>query len=230
MQIIDVQGESVSLTDTILRLNLEPERYVPYHAGQYLQIQCLNEWLSYSIANAPFTSKIYEVHLRHEAANPYHQAILSAITEKRKLNIRLPFGDCTLEKLGKYPLIFIAAGTGFAPIKAMIEYEQIHNPLRSMELLWVIRSAKDLYMEALLQQWQSQLPHFSYACLYSSELMKIQLLNKLQSLHPSDLPRYHFVMAGPFDMVWSIYDALLGIGIQPSQLFSDAFSFPRGEK
>lgn len=92
-----------------MSLSLAPERYVDYQAGQYLQIVFDQDAFSYSIANAPLGSHKYELHIRHSPENPYTQRLFAHIKEHGVVNIRLPFGVCSIEHLdAQRPIIFIA--------------------------------------------------------------------------------------------------------------------------
>ena len=110
--------ESINpLTDSILQLILTPHDYIDYQAGQYLQIVSDNEPLSYSIANAPLGSHKYELHIRHSRDNPSNQWLLAEIKRTGSVTIQLPLGACDLSHLHpNKPILFIAGGTGFAPI------------------------------------------------------------------------------------------------------------------
>lgn len=218
--------ESITpLTDSILQLILTPETYIDYRAGQYLEILSAGETLCYSIANAPLGSHKYELHIRHSLDNPYNQQLLNEIKQKGELRLHLPLGDCYLDKLqADKPILFIAGGTGFAPIKAMIEQLLASSDQRTFELFWGARAQNDLYMNEKVSQWQSHVTQFKYFSLLSNS-SKDTLPSIILSQHPVDLKDWQFVIGGPFDMVYATRDILLAQGVLPEQLFSDAFSF-----
>lgn len=216
------------LTPSILRLFIKPEPYIHYFAGQYLQIECGQTCLSYSIANAPLGTNLYEVHIRYEACNSQHQMLLEHI-QTRKLLLHVPLGGCYFQKLNTDPIIFIAGGTGFAPIKAMIEQLQTKDPQRLIELFWVVRNSKEIYMEDILKKWQAEMPNFYYATFISRNTIQTTLVKTLLEKHKDDLLNYQFVIGGPFEMARFIQAALLQINIKQEQLYSDAFMFDKGE-
>ena len=218
--------ESITpLTDSIMRLLLAPEYYVDYHAGQYLQILFGEEAFSYSIANAPLGSHKYELHIRHSLENSYTQPLLAHIKEHGFVTIRLPYGECYIERLNvqQRPILFIAGGTGFAPVKAMIEQLLSTGDVRPFELFWGARTQSDLYMNEKVTSWQTHVSHFKYFSSISEE--NKALISFLFTKHPKDLTEWQIVISGPFDMVYSIRDALVESGVSPAHLFSDAFSF-----
>ncbi|MGC1183306.1 NAD(P)H-flavin reductase [Legionella sp.] len=213
------------LTDSITQLILIPEEYVDYQAGQYLQILLGEEALSYSIANAPLGSRKYELHIRHNPENFCMQRLFAHIKKEESVTINLPFGDCSLEHLEVHrPILFIAAGTGFAPVKAMIEQLLFNADRRSFELFWGARMQNDLYMDEKVTQWQAHVSGFHYFSSLSAENSQ-PLISFVVARHLADLNDWQIVISGPYDMVYSTRDALIEYGVEPEHLFSDAFSF-----
>lgn len=225
-QVIQAQIDKISpLTDSIMQLMLAPDEYVDYQAGQYLQILFGDEAFSYSIANAPLGSHKYELHIRHSPDNPYNQLLFAHIKEHGTVTVRLPFGECSINHLEpQRPILFIAGGTGFAPVKAMIEQLLATSDNRPFELIWGARSRSDLYFDDKVTQWQNHVSRFEYCSFLSSE-QKDTLASCVLNRHPSDLGDWQIVLSGPFDMVYSTRDILVSNGVSPAHLFSDAFSF-----
>lgn len=225
-KIVQAQVETIApLTDSIMQLVLNPVEYVSYQAGQYLQILLGDDELSYSIANAPLGSHKYELHIRHSHENPYNQQLFSHIKEHGEVTIRLPYGQCSINELEiDRPILFVAGGTGFAPVKAMIEQLLATSDPRSFELIWGARSRSDLYMDEKVTHWQNHASRFRYVSLISDE-SKETLASCVLTRHLNDLNDWQIVLSGPFDMVYSTRDVLVSNGVLPSHLFSDAFAF-----
>jgi CDP-4-dehydro-6-deoxyglucose reductase len=225
-KIIRAHVEQITpLTDSIMQLVLTPEEYVDYHAGQYLQILFGEEAFSYSIANAPLGSHKYELHIRHSQDNPYNQRLFAHIKEHGSVTVSLPFGECSIECLDpERPILFIAGGTGFAPVKAMIEHLLSNGDQRHFELFWGARMQNDLYMDEKVNSWQAHVNRFNYFSSLSEESSE-PLVSFVLARHLKDLSDWQIVISGPFDMVYSIRDALLHHGVAPEHLFSDAFNF-----
>ncbi|CAM2740727.1 NAD(P)H-flavin reductase [Legionella worsleiensis] len=223
---VQAQVETIApLTDSITQLVLNPAQYVPYQAGQYLQIILGDEEMSYSIANAPLGSHKYELHIRHSLENSSNQRLFAHIKEHGEITIRLPFGNCSMNHLDKErPILFIAGGTGFAPVKAMIEHLLATNDQRCFELIWGARSRSDLYLDEKVIHWQNHASHFKYCSLLSNESNET-LASCAISRHSDDLGEWQIVLSGPFDMVYSTRDVLVDYGVAPAHLFSDAFAF-----
>lgn len=225
-KIIKALVEDISpLTDSIMRLILTPERYIDYQAGQYLQIVFDDDAFSYSIANAPLGAHKYELHIRHSLENPYTQRLLAYIKKYGFVPIRLPFGKCSIDHLdAQRPILFIAGGTGFAPVKAMIEQLLAISDVRLFELFWGARLQSDLYLDEKVNSWQTHVSRFNYFSSVSEDNGK-PLSSLVLEKHPHDLNQWQIVISGPFDMVYSTRDALVNKGVSPAHLFSDAFSF-----
>ncbi len=226
---IQAQVEGITpLTDSILQVTLAPDEYIDYQAGQYLQIMSGTEALSYSIANAPLGSHKYELHIRHSRDNPYNQSLLAEIKRQGFVTIRVPLGECHLGHLRPdKPILFIAGGTGFAPVKAMIEQLLAEGEPRTFELFWGARSQSDLYMDDKVSHWQTHVRHFQYFSQLS-DTSKATLASLVLARHATDLSGWQVVISGPFDMVYDTRDKLIACGALPHNLFSDAFSFEGG--
>lgn len=224
--IIRAQVHTIApLTDSILQIILRPETYVSYYAGQYLKILIEGEELSYSIANAPLGSHTYELHIRHTQNNPHNVSLLEHIKNYGHVDVRLPFGECSFEALDpKRPIVFIAGGTGFAPVNAMIEQLLAISDPRPFELFWGARSQSDLYMNEKMITLQTHVGHFKYHAFLSQD-NKSNLTHSVLATHAHDLNQWQFVLSGPFDMIYKTRDILINHGIPRQQLFSDAFAY-----
>ncbi len=218
-------SEITPLTNTIVKLNLNPQKYLPYEAGQYLQMRTGEHLAYFSIANAPLGSKLYELHIRHEQQHKSSQALLSYIQEHGEVEINLPKGQCHVGNFfSKRPIIFIAGGTGFAPIKAIIEYLLYTDDSRQFECYWMAKIPSDLYWQQQLKAWQLQVPSFKYLALHAG-ISAQTVLQEIFDRHGLGLKNFQFMVSGAFDMVYSIRDQLLAWGIEKQYIFSDAFEF-----
>lgn len=212
----------IPLTDSIIQVCLNPQTYVDYRAGQYLQIVLHGQVLSYSIANAPLGSRKYELHIRH-ASNNQQNALLLAEFKKGEITVQIPQGNCHLDCLNLHkPLLFIAGGTGFAPIKAMIEQLLASGDNRYFELIWGVRSKSDLYMDDKVSHWRKHVRHFQYYAHVTGS-HKSSLTAMVLKKHAEELNKWQFVISGPFDMACSLREQLMEHGVTKENLFSDAW-------
>lgn len=214
------------LTDSILELVLAPEHYIEYQAGQYLQMITDKEVLSYSIANAPLGCRKYELHIRHQRNHVAQQALFAEIKATGHVTISLPHGKCHINQLDpEKPILFIAIGTGFAPIKAMIESLLANNDPRLFFLYWSARSQSDLYMHEKVEQWAAHVEHFHYHAMVTDKDAKTKRIGWIMKHYPHHLADSQAVIAGPFDKVYAIRNDLIKHGLEAQRIFSDAFSF-----
>jgi CDP-4-dehydro-6-deoxyglucose reductase, E3 len=213
------------LTDSILQLSLSPKTFVDYSAGQYLHILSLGETYPFSIANASLGSHKLELHIRHTLENPYNQSMLNEIKNKGEVLIEMPFGRCDITSLHPTkPIVFMAGGTGFAPVKAMIEQLLADCDERPIHLFWGARSMSDLYLEEMVLHWAKSVSHFDYHGLID-ESKSNALSDKILKTIGKSLNTMQVVACGPFDMVYQARDTFVDKGFLPQWMFSDAFSF-----
>lgn len=221
------------LTDKILQVLIEPHQTqrFHYHAGQYIKLLTAdgNE-TPFSIANAPLGSRQIELHIRHTAENHYSHSLLNEIKQTGCVHLTGPFGQCTWQKAAaNRPLLFLAGGTGFAPIKALIEQALADEVELSMHLYWVAKTRSDLYLDELPQAWAHRIPHFRYTPLLSEP--DAEWHGKTGRIYDAvkedytDLSQTQIFAAGPGEMVFAALNALQPLGLVRSAIYSDAFEF-----
>jgi CDP-4-dehydro-6-deoxyglucose reductase len=151
-----------------MRLKLPASERLQFLAGQYLEFILKDgKRRSYSMANAPHADEFLELHVRHVPGGLFTDALFSTLKERDILRFQGPMGSFFLreEKDGQpedRPALMIASGTGFAPIKSMLEHA-FHNGIdRQFVLYWGARTRADLYRAELPWQWEKQHANFSF--------------------------------------------------------------------
>ncbi|MEH0165404.1 CDP-6-deoxy-delta-3,4-glucoseen reductase [Roseateles microcysteis] len=134
----------------VIKLQLPATQNFQFHAGQYVEF-ILRDGArrSYSMANAPHnlcTPAAIELHIRHMAGGKFTDHVFGAMKEKDILRMEGPFGSFFLREDSDKPIVLLASGTGFAPIKAIIERIQHLGLTRPLKLYWGCRSKADLYL------------------------------------------------------------------------------------
>lgn len=211
------------LTQHILRVFLTPQHYVNYTAGQYLQILTSEEALCYSIANAPLGAHHYELHLRHSPQNPLHQMLMKEMRGSGEVPIYLPLGNCHVGRLAvDKPLIMIAQGTGFAPMKAMLEQWLTDGALPPTRFCWLARNPSDWYMQPLVETWAEHIEQFQFLPLPADLAEEVIIEMVLREAH-FDLDQVQIVLAGPFERMRILKAVGTQLGLKAEQFFSDAF-------
>ncbi len=224
---IECSIESVfPLTESIVKVHARSVDKFNYIAGQFVEIKTQLGDLPYSIANAPIGGHHLEFHIRHGANNQYTQNLLNEIKDNRVLNISAAKGECTTKALKKdKPVLLIAVGTGFAPIKAMIEQLLFDGFSQGLHLFWLAKKKVDLYMDGMALEWSRLMRQFHYTPLYPFQYEVDNVAKPLVTLYQGDLTQSQVVASGPFDMVFSLRDALTSLGVKKEQIYSDAFFY-----
>jgi CDP-4-dehydro-6-deoxyglucose reductase len=159
----------------ILKLQLPAAERFQFLAGQYLEFLLKDgQRRAYSIANAPDQEGPLELHIRHLPGGLFTDFVFGAnspaLKEKDILRFEGPLGSFFLREDSKKPLIFVAAGTGIAPIKSIIEQMQAKKINRPIELYWGGRRPSDLYLQDLCKTWEKEFPNFKYIPVISDGL------------------------------------------------------------
>ncbi|TAG26995.1 MAG: CDP-6-deoxy-delta-3,4-glucoseen reductase [Burkholderiales bacterium] len=157
-----------------VKLQLPANDVVQYHAGQYVEFLLRDgARRAYSMGNAPHTldaaAPMIELHIRHTPGGKFTDHVFGAMKEKEILRIEGPYGSFYLRESSK-PIIMVASGTGFAPIKALIEHMQFKNIQRPTVLYWGGRRPADLYLEAWVKERLAEMPNLSYVPVVSDAL------------------------------------------------------------
>jgi NAD(P)H-flavin reductase/ferredoxin len=138
-----------------------------FQAGQYLQVLLPDgDRRNFSLANPPYDNDAGELHIRHVPGGRFSEAILAALGPGDRLVVELPFGEFFLRR-AEVPAILLATGTGFAPIKSILEGALRRGDRRPMRLYWGGRTEPDLYMLDRVAKWQDRAPWFSFVPVLS---------------------------------------------------------------
>ena len=156
----------------MVRLQLPAGEPLQFHAGQYVEF-ILRDGArrSYSMANAPHTlaepGTGIELHIRHMPGGKFTDHVFGAMKERDILRFEGPLGTFFLREDSDKPIVLLASGTGFAPIKAIIEHVRHSGITRPMTLYWGARRKKDIYLGELAEQWAREIPNFKYVPVLS---------------------------------------------------------------
>lgn len=186
------QLEPLSDDVMLVQLQMPSTEMFRYQAGQYLDfIFKDNVRRSYSMAVAPEEGKAVELHIQHMPGGMFTDRIFGATERPIKLReilrIEGPLGTFFLREESDKPILFVADGTGFAPVKAMIEEIIAKGITRPVTLYWEGRRPQGLYMNDLVEQWVDQLPHFNYIPVVSSALAEDNWQGRTGSAHQAVL-------------------------------------------
>ena len=159
----------------LVKVQLPANDRFQFHAGQYVDFLLRDgSRRSYSMANAPhqLTEQLQaiELHIRHMPGGKFTDHVFGAMKEKDILRVEGPLGSFFLREDSDKPLILLASGTGFAPIKALLEHMQHKGIQRAVTLYWGGRRPTDLYLDDWVQQQLSAMPNLRYVPVISDAL------------------------------------------------------------
>jgi len=138
----------------VLQLKLPAAERLQFLAGQYIEFLLKDgSRRSFSMANPPHADELIELHVRHVPGGQFTDHVFGAMKERDILRMEGPLGTFFLREDSAKPIVFVASGTGFAPIKAVIEHALNKGIQRPMTLYWGGRRPKDLYMDELARSW-----------------------------------------------------------------------------
>jgi len=138
----------------VLQLKLPANERLQFLAGQYLEFLLKDgSRRSFSMGNAPHADELVELHVRHVAGGQFTDHVFGKMKERDILRFEGPLGTFFLREDSAKPIVFVASGTGFAPIKSIIESALHKGVTRPMTLYWGGRRPKDLYMDEAAKQW-----------------------------------------------------------------------------
>ncbi|SMN10683.1 CDP-6-deoxy-delta-3,4-glucoseen reductase-like [uncultured Candidatus Thioglobus sp.] len=210
-------------------LKIPDSASLQYLAGQYLDLIHPDfEPRAFSIANAPTNSAMIELHIRLIENGKFTHFIFNKLEEKSLLKIEGPKGDFFFREDSKKPVILIAGGTGFGPIKSIVEHAIFTKLNRKIYIYWGVRDEVDMYMD-LPQQWAQENENISFVLVLSEPHGDWQ--GKTGFVHDSvlkdfdDLTGYEVYACGPPAMVKSAATTFVGHGMIKDNFFSDAFVF-----
>jgi CDP-4-dehydro-6-deoxyglucose reductase len=221
------------LAHDVVRIYLkipESER-LQFLAGQYIDVLLKDHApRAFSIANAPHADDFIELHIRNVSGG-YFSAQVNQMQEKTMLRIKGPLGTFFLREDSERPAILIGGGTGFAPLKGILEHAFYTSVNKPLHLFWGVRAKRDLYLNALPEHWQQSHANFLYTAVLSEPLASDDWRGETGFVtdsvirHYPDLSGYDVYMSGPPVMVEAGHSLFLKHGLDESRFFSDAFEY-----
>jgi len=155
----------------VITLQLPAHEKLQYRAGQYIEFMLRDgKRRSYSMATAPDRDEALTLHIRHLPGGLFTDQVFGTMKERDILRFEGPHGTFFVRDDSDKPMVLLASGTGFAPIKAIVEHLVHSGSTRPMTLYWGGRRPQDLYMDALCRQWAVELPQFKYVPVVSNAL------------------------------------------------------------
>jgi CDP-4-dehydro-6-deoxyglucose reductase, E3 len=213
-------------------LKLPASDRMQFLAGQYIDVLIDgHEPRAFSIANAPHDDALVELHIRYVEGGLFTDQVFHSMKEKAMWRIRGPLGTFFLREESARPAVLIGGGTGFAPIKGILEHAFEAGLDKPLHLFRGVRARRDLYLESLPQQWLQQHPNFRYTPVLSEPRQDDDwkgatgyVTDTVVQEYP-DLSGHDVYMSGPPVMVQTGHSLFLQYGLDETRFFSDAFEY-----
>ncbi|HSI54810.1 MAG TPA: CDP-6-deoxy-delta-3,4-glucoseen reductase [Ramlibacter sp.] len=216
----------------VIKLQLPANDTMRYHAGQYIEF-ILRDGArrSYSMANAPHNGPAVELHIRHMPGGKFTDHVFTAMKEKEILRVEGPYGSFYLREDSEKPMVLLASGTGFAPIKAVIEHMHFKGINRPATLYWGGRRPADLYLDDWVQAQLALMPNLKYVPVISNALPEDNWTGRTGFVHRAvledfpDLSGHQVYACGAPIVVDSARAEYSAKGkLPPEDFFADSFT------
>jgi CDP-4-dehydro-6-deoxyglucose reductase len=230
-----------------LSLKLAEGQRLQFLAGQYIDILLSgNQRRSFSLATAPHADELLQLHIRHVPGGLFSEQVFTTMKERDLLRFQGPLGTFFLREdsdaqestnaagdrksgAADRPVILVAGGTGFAPIKSILDHAFAQGTTRPLHLYWGVRAQRDLYLHDLPQAWARKHAHFHYTPVLSQPLSGDHWSGRTGWVHEAviadhpDLSRHEVYASGPPPMIESLKKAVIAHGLPGDRLYYDSF-------
>lgn len=217
----------------IIDLKLPNSERLQYLAGQYVDILLKDgRRRAFSLANAPHDDALLQLHVRRVPGGRFTGHVFGTMKERDILRLRGPQGSFFLREDSRKPMLLVAGGTGFAPIKAIVEHAIAERSERPMHVYWGGRSLVDLYLLPLAQSWSQALANVRFVPVLSEPPNGLAwdgrtgLVHRAAMVDHADLSGYQAYVCGSPAMVAAARQDFLGRCRLPAdEFFADSFDF-----
>lgn len=223
----------------IVRFKLPSSERLLYRAGQYMEFILKDGGRrSFSMANAPHDDALIELHIRHMPGGLFTDRLFGvrdpAVKVREILRFEGPHGSFFLREESEKPIIFLASGTGFAPIKAIVEHMIYTGNRRKAVIYWGGRRPRDLYLDHLVRSWVQKYPdQFSYVPVVSNAVTEDDWDGRTGFVHRAvmedfpDLSAHQVYACGAPVVIDSAQrDFIADCQLPESEFFADSFTSP----
>src|SRR5215472_13304749 len=219
-------------------LRLPAVERLRFHAGQYLDVLLPGgRRRSFSIASPPHDSALLELHVRRVSGGGFTERLFDAggtsdarLTLGSLLRIEGPIGQFSYRE-GRSPILMIAGGTGFAPLKSMLRHVLETGSGRDVHLYWGARHAHDIYEQARVLEWVQRHPRLTFTAVLSEPTATEAAHGRVGFVHEAvladhpDLSRFEVYAAGPPAMIEAIRAGFPRHGLPAQRLYFDSFDY-----
>jgi CDP-4-dehydro-6-deoxyglucose reductase len=221
-------------------LRLPAVERLRFHAGQYLDVLLESgRRRSFSIASPPHDSELLELHVRRVNGGGFTERLFGAADGNARdaplgvgslLRIEGPIGQFSYRD-GGGPVLMVAGGTGFAPLKSMLRHALEAGTRRDIQLYWGARHRQDVYQERLVLEWLRLNPQLKFTAVLSEPTpaeaahTRVGLVHEAVLADHRDLSAFEVYAAGPPAMIEAIRSSFPRHGLAPERLYFDSFDY-----
>lgn len=224
--------EQVAHDVMVLSLKLPQQQRLRYRAGQYIEVLLSDgRRRSFSIASAPHIDGPLQLQVRHVRGGTFTDHVFHKMKQRDLLRFQGPLGTFFLREDSARPIILVAGGTGFAPIKAILEEAFSTGVSRPMHLFWGARARRDMYLHELAESWSNNHPHFRYTPVLSEPRPEDAWTGRTGWVHEAvledyaEMADYEVYASGPPPMIEAIRLRFGARGMMEDRFFFDSFEF-----
>jgi len=223
--------ERVAADVMVVRLKLPTNERMQFLAGQYIEFLLADgKRRAFSLASPPHADDLLELHIRHVPGGNFTDHVFHKMKEKDILRIEGPLGSFFLREDSAKPIILVAGGTGFAPLKGLIEHALHIGIQRPMQLYWGAKNRAGLYLNALAEKWAAQngiayTPVLSEPDAADNWTGRTGLVHEAVLADHPDLSAYQVYACGAPVMCEAALKDFTARGLPREEFFADVFSY-----
>jgi len=227
--------EKTKLSDNVVRLQLRlpTGQRLQFLAGQYIDVLLSGgKRRAFSIASCPSLENEIELHIRHVEGGDFTGHVFDELKERDILRLEGPQGNFFVRNdRPERPMIMMGGGTGFAPLKSMIESLLEQGDRRTIHLYWGARSPAELYLDDLPASWAREYDHIHYRRAFSESGDDVPdggfsgFVHEAVIADHDDLSGFDIYMSGPPAMIETSKRTFIEHGVPEDRLFYDSFEF-----
>ncbi len=215
-----------------LSLKLPTNERLQFLAGQYIEILLKDgQRRAFSLANAPHDDELLQLHVRLVPGGHFTEQVFNSMKARDMLRFEGPHGSFFLREDSPKPVILVAGGTGFAPIKSLVEHA-IHSQFeRPLTIYWGARDRSGLYLPDLPQQWAAAHARIQYHPVLSAPTADDAWRGRTGFVHAAvledfaDLSGHQVYVCGAPAMVEAARRDFCARGLPDEEFFADSFTF-----
>ncbi len=214
----------------VLYLKLPANERLMFLAGQYIDILIKGgKPRSFSLANAPHDDEFLQLHVRNIAGGEFTNLVFTKMKERDILRFKGPLGSFFLREDSTKPVVFVASGTGFAPIKSIIEHALHTGIQRPMHFYWGANTLSGLYMLEKARDWEAHgirfTPVLSEALATDAWQGRTGYVHEAVLADYPDLSGHQVYVCGAPVVVEAAHRDFTSLrGLPQEEFFSDAFT------